>query len=137
MTTTPTAILDQLAAIHTHLTDFELPAVASVHVAASTAAQQQVSVQLACPEPSELAHGLLAWADTLTQVTARAWRVPQGDSVQLSVTGLLPHGVSVEVYGGLWEAYHGPGADLPPGATTTIPLNALRHTATTRETSTR
>ena len=121
--------VELLAAIHTHLTEFELPPIASVNVASSTS-PPQVSVQLACQEPPAIAAALLAWADTLTQVTAHAWRVPRGDSVHLSVTGLLPHGVSVLVYGGLWDTHHPLGADLPPGVSTTLPLTALRHTAT-------
>jgi hypothetical protein len=85
---------DLLAAIGAHLTEFELPASASVHVTASLSAPQ-VTVQLTCHEPSAIAQGLLAWADTLAEVTARAWRVPRGDSVHLSVTGLWPRGASV------------------------------------------
>ena len=93
--------IDSLHAIHTHLGEFELPPIASIHINTSTSAPQ-ISVQLACQEPPAIAVALLAWADTITDVTAHAWRVPHGDSVQLSVTGLLPYGVSVEVYGGLW-----------------------------------
>ncbi|MGH3673824.1 MAG: hypothetical protein ACRDSH_24855 [Pseudonocardiaceae bacterium] len=123
-----TTTVELLAAIHTHLIEFELPPVASVNVASSTSSPQ-VSVQLACHEPPAVAAALLAWADTLTEVTAHAWRVPRGDSVHLSVTGLLPHGTSVLVYAGLGDTHH-LGADLPPGASTTITLTALRHTAT-------
>lgn len=131
---TPT--VDLLAAIHTHLTEFELDPVASVNVAASPS-PPQVSVQLACHEPPAIAAALLAWADTLTQVTAHAWRVPRGNSVHLSVTGLLPHGTSVLVYAGPGDTHHHLGADLPPGASTTLPLTALRHTATVTEATTR
>jgi hypothetical protein len=70
--------------------------------------------------------------DTLTQVTAEAWRLPRGDSVHVSVTGLLPGGASVWIYGGLWATHRGLGADLAPNATT-IPLAALRHAATIEE----
>jgi hypothetical protein len=93
----------------------------------------QVTVQLACHEPSTIAQGLLAWADTLTKVTTQAWRVPRSDSVHLSVTGLLPGGASVLVYSGLRATHHGLGTDLSPNATTTIPLAALRHAATVEE----
>jgi hypothetical protein len=124
---TPTVEL--LTAIHTHLTDFELPPIASVNVASSTS-PPQVSVQLACHEPPAIAAALLAWADTLTEVTAHAWRVPRGDSVHLSVTGLLHHGAPVLVYDGLWDTHHHLGADLPPGARSTLPLTTLRHTTT-------
>jgi hypothetical protein len=129
-----TSTVDLLAAIGTHLTEFALPPVASVHVTAAMSAPQ-VTVQLACREPSAVAGGLLAWADTLTEVSAEVWRVPRGDAVHLSVTGLLPCGAAVLVYGGLAATPRGLGADLAPNATTTIPLAALRHTATAQEMS--
>jgi hypothetical protein len=124
--------IDLLTALRAHLAEFELPAIASVHVAASISAPQ-VTVQLACHEPSAIAQGLLTWADTLTGVTAAAWRIPRGGSVHLSVTGLLPGDASVQVYGGLWGIHCGLGADLAPDATTTIPLAALRHATTIKE----
>jgi hypothetical protein len=123
---------DLLTAISTHLTEFKLPAIASVHVTASMSGPQ-VTVQLACRGPSGIAQGLLAWANTLTEVTAEAWRVPRGDSVHLSVTGLLPGDVTVLVYGGVGVTDHGLGADLTPDAATTIPLAALRHAVTVEE----
>ncbi|MGH3846203.1 MAG: hypothetical protein ACRDZY_11660 [Acidimicrobiales bacterium] len=129
MTTTTS---DLLAALCAHLAAFELPAIASIHVCLSA---PQVTVQLADHEPSAIAQGLLAWADTVTEITAQAWRVPAGDSVHLSVTGRLASGACVLVYGGLWTHHSGPGADLAPDATTTIPLAALRHTATGEEVS--
>lgn len=124
-----TTTVDLLAALCAHLAEFELPAIASVHTVASTSAPQ-VTVQLACHAPSAVAWALLAWADTLTEVTGRAWRVPRGDSVHLSVTGLLPDGATVLVYGGLWGRNRSLGADLAPDATKSIPLAALRHAAT-------
>jgi hypothetical protein len=127
-----TTTIDLLADLCAHLAAFELPAIASVHVVASLPAPQ-VTVQLACHQPSAIAQGLLAWADTLTEVTAEAWRVPQGDSVHLSVTGFLPCGVSVLVYGSLWATHRGLGTDLAPDATTTILLPTLRHAATIEE----
>jgi FtsP/CotA-like multicopper oxidase with cupredoxin domain len=123
-----TITVDLLAAVCAHLAEFELPAIASVHVGAVSSAPQ-VTVQLACHELSAIAQGLLAWADTVTQVTAQACRVPEGDSVHLSVTGLLPGGASILVYGGLWLTHRGLGADLALDATTTIPLPTLRHAA--------
>ncbi|HEY6422933.1 MAG TPA: hypothetical protein VIY28_06730 [Pseudonocardiaceae bacterium] len=127
-----TTIGDLLADLCAHLADFELPAIASIHVSRSA---PQVTVQLAHHDPSAIAHGLLAWADALTEITAQAWRVPQGDSVHLSVTGLLASGASVLVYGGLWAQHSGLGTDLAPDATTTIPLAELRHAATVEEVS--
>jgi hypothetical protein len=73
---------------------------------------------------------LLVWADTLTQVSVEAWRVPNGASVHLSITGQLPGGASLRVYGGIPHTQHGPGADLDPGTATTLLPSALRlHTS--------
>jgi hypothetical protein len=127
-----TTAVDLLAAINTHLTEFELPPIASVQVVAAMTAPQ-VTVQLTSHDLGDTARALLAWADTLTDVAAEAWRVPQGDSVLLSVTGLLREAASVRVYSGLPVTDCGQGADLAPGATTTIPLTMLRHTATIQE----
>lgn len=129
-----TNTVDLLVALCAHLAEFELPAIASVHAAASISAPQ-VTVQLACHESSVIARELLAWADTLTEVTAQVWRVPRSDSVHPSVSGLLPDGASVLVYGGLWTSNRGLGVDVAPDATTTIPLAALRHAATDVEAS--
>jgi hypothetical protein len=78
---------------------------------------------------------LLAWADTLTEVSAQAWRVPQGETVHLSVTGLLPGGAAVRVYGAMPITDCRPAADLAPNATTTVPLVILRHLATSGQTT--
>ena len=126
-----TSTFDLLTAISTHLGAFDLPAIASVHVSASLPGPQ-IAVQLSCPGPTNLAQGLLTWADTLTHITAEAWRVSQGDSVHLSLTGLLPDGTSVLVYGGLPACRDEHGTDLAPGATT-LPLAALRHAVITQE----
>jgi hypothetical protein len=124
-----TATVDLLDAIRTHLVEFELPAISSVHVTASLFAPQVV-VQLVGYELPEIAGALLAWADTLVGVTVEAWRVSQGGYLHLSVTGRPTDGSCVEVYGGLRFIERGLGADLAPNATTTIPLAALRHAAT-------
>jgi len=126
-------IVDLLAAISTHLAAFELPPVASIHITAGVSAPQ-VTVQLTHRDSAALAQGLLAWADTLTQVTAHKWRVPHGDPVLLSITGSLPDATVVLVYGGLPANRGELDADLCPG-TTTLPLAALRHAATTQEAS--
>jgi hypothetical protein len=89
----------------------------------------QVSVQLATHNLPEIATGLLAWADTLTEITTEAWRVPRGDSLHLSVAGRLSGGVLVEVYGGLAFTEHGIGRDLAPGSRKTVSLAALRERA--------
>jgi hypothetical protein len=124
--------VELLAALCAHLAEFELPAIASVHVDTALAAPR-VTVQLTCHQPPAIAQELLAWADTLTDVTAQSWRAPRDDSVHLSVTGLLPCGASVLVYGGVWGTHRDLGADLAPEATTTIPLSMLRQAATIEE----
>jgi hypothetical protein len=127
-----TTTVDLLAAIGAHLAEFGLPPIASVLVTAAISAPQ-VTVQLANHDPAAMAGGLLAWADTLTQVTAQARRVPRGESVHLSVTGLCSDGASVLVYGAMAVPGHGLGADLVPDACMPIPLGALRHATTLRE----
>jgi hypothetical protein len=124
-----TSTVDVLAALDTHLVEFELPPIASVHVIAALPAPQ-VTVQLCWREPSTIALGLLAWVDTLTEVSAEIWRIPRSDSVHLSVTGLLPGGATVQIYGGMRITDRSLGADLAPDATRTVPLATLRHLAT-------
>src|SRR5947209_6714671 len=127
-----TTTVDLLAAITTHLAEFELPATASVHVAERMSGPQ-VTVQLSCRTPSAIAQELLAWADTLTDVSAEAWRVPRAHSVHLSVTGRLPGSTAVLVYGGLPATHCALATDLAADATATIPLAALRHTVSEGE----
>jgi len=125
--TTAVALLD---AIRAHLAEFELPQLCSVHASIHG---PNVSAQLCCQDAPELAAGLLAWADTLAEPAAEAWRVPDGDSVHLSVTGRLPGGVSVHVYGAMPFTARGPGGDLAPGATAPVLLATLRHVTTPGE----
>jgi hypothetical protein len=122
-----TSTVDALAELCAHLAEFELPGITSVHVADCRPAPA-VTVQLSCREPSAIAAGLLAWADT--QATAQAWRVPRGDSVHVSVTGLLPSGASARVYRGLRNTDCFLGAGLKPGITTAVSLATLRYLAT-------
>jgi hypothetical protein len=129
MTTTAVALLDSIRA---HLTEFKLPDLYSVNVTRSFSGPN-VSAQLACHTPPQITGALLAWADTLTDVTTEAWRVPRGDCVHLSVIGQLPGGVSVRVYGGMAFTKHGVGADLAPDASKTVPLAVLRERATVGE----
>jgi hypothetical protein len=121
--------VDLLAALGVHLAEFELAPIASVHVVPAMSGPQ-VTVQLSCHGPSALAWGLLALAGTLTEVSAEAWRVPEGESVHLAVTGLLPGGAAVRVHGGMLVTDRSLGADLAFGATRTLPLATLRHLAT-------
>jgi hypothetical protein len=127
-----TTVIDLLDALRTHLNDFELPPPCSVHLA-TYSGRPQVSLQLATHHLPEIAGGLLAWADTLTETTAEAWRVRRGDSLHLTVTGRLSEGIQVQVYGSLPFTEHGIGADLVPGASTTVSWAVLRERATPGE----
>jgi hypothetical protein len=125
--------VDLLDAISTHLAAFELPAFASVHVATAIPGEEAITVQLGCHDLPEIASALLSWADTLTAVTAQAWRVPSGHSVHLSVTGQLTRGARIRVYAAMPFTGRGIGADLAPDTTATILLAALRHVPALRE----
>jgi transposase len=129
---TTAELLDCLRA---HLTDFELPQPCSVHLTPSLNTQS-VTTQLAHRTPAQTGSALLAWADTLTEVTAEAWRAPNGHDVHLSVTGRLPGGAPIRVYAGVEFTEHGIGADLAPGASTTMPLTKLRFPPTPRKVTT-
>jgi hypothetical protein len=125
-----TTVVVLLDCLRVHLAEFELPQLGSVHV---TRYEPSVTAQLACHTPPQTASGLLAWADTLTDVTTQAWRVPRGDSVHLSVLGQLPGGIGVRVYGAVPFTSHEIGADLTPNACTTVTLAVLRELATAGE----
>ncbi|MBV8541236.1 MAG: hypothetical protein JO063_15760 [Pseudonocardiales bacterium] len=124
--------VDLLDVTRAHLTAFELPQLYSVNVVTAVGGPT-VTAQLAAHHSPEIDISLLAWADTLTDVTAEAWRVPSGDSIHLSVIGRLPGDVTIRVYGGLPFTPHGIGADLAPDASTTVPLVVLRHLGTPGE----
>ena len=125
---------DLLDTVRAHLVTFELPPLYSVTVI-TTSDRPTVSAQLAAHHPPQIATGLLAWADTLTNVTTEAWRVPSGDSVHLSVIGRLPDGVTIRVYGGMAFTEHGIGADLAPDASRIVPWALLRARAILGEVS--
>jgi hypothetical protein len=129
---TATDLLDSLRA---HLAEFELPDLYSVNVTKSFSGPS-VTAQLACHTPPQTGSALLAWADTLADVTAEAWRVPSGQDVHLSVIGRLSGGASIRVYAGVVFTEHGIGADLPPDTSTTVPLATLRQQLTLGKTTT-
>jgi len=91
-----------LAAIHDHLNTFELPEPWGITVHGEPAyGQDTVRVQLRGGSLPCVASVLLAWADTLTDVTAQTWRVPDGYSVHLSIHGRLTDGTPVTVFDGV------------------------------------
>jgi hypothetical protein len=115
-----------LATLTEHLTSYDLP-----HRIASTAVHREitghsVTVQLDYRALPDLATALLAWADTLTEVTAEAWRVPSGCALHLSIRGQLADGSPVTVYGGLDHTTHMFGPYLNPGDHQALPLALLR-----------
>jgi hypothetical protein len=118
-----------------HLADFELPKLRSAYVTTSFS-EANMTAQLACHTPSQIGSALLTWAATLTDVTAEAWRVPRGDRVHLCVTGRLPTGTPIQLYAPMTFAEHGIGAELAPGARTTLPLAALQAPLTPRQATT-
>ena len=91
-----------LTSIRDHLATFELPEPwnVSVHTSAFHS-REQIAVHLDSSTLPITASALLTWADTLTSITAEAWRVPDGSSVHLAVRGRLEDGTTVEVFGGV------------------------------------
>ena len=124
--------VDLLDSVRTHFVDFELPALWSIDITAS-ATGPSVSVQLASHQRHDIASGLLTWADTLSEVTAEAWRIPSGEFVHLSVIGRLSDGATVRVYGGVPFTGLNVGVELAPDVHITIPLAVLRAKATLGE----
>ena len=119
--TTPVDLLDTFRA---HLASFKLPAVCSVTVNTGEDGPE-ITVRLACYEPPQIAAALLAWADTLTEITVEAWRVPSGDYVYLSLIGQLTADIGVRLYGAMAFAGRGLGGDLAPDARRPVPLAVL------------
>jgi hypothetical protein len=71
-----------------------------------------------------VAGGLLTWADSVTEVTAEAWRPSTGTDVHLSVSGMVG-GVSVRAFDAApFDAAVFTG--LQPGQRGSIPLQRLR-----------
>ncbi|HEV7980850.1 hypothetical protein [Amycolatopsis sp.] len=111
-----------LDTIRDHLDLYDLPPVAAVDV---TTGYKPVTVMLEAFDLPAVASGLLAWADTLDQVTASLWRVSDRPSVHLSITGRMASGVPVRV----WSAVAFSEAifpDLPSGSRQEMPVFVLR-----------
>jgi hypothetical protein len=113
-----------LAAIGEHLAAFELAAPASVEVR-TIASDGPVSVQLDQLGLPAVAAELLAWADTLTDVSAHAWRTHGGDSVHLRLLGRLTDGTGVRVYDSV-PAGEVASLGLDPNSQCPITLGRLR-----------
>jgi hypothetical protein len=120
----------------THLTHHQLPPPASLAVLTTEDGHSEVTVQLCSCTLPELAADLLTWADSLTTVTATAWRPPHGELVHLSITSTLTGAArtaELDVFGG---ADYDPVllADLAPDARRTVPLAHLRTWASSTST---
>ncbi|GDY32996.1 hypothetical protein [Gandjariella thermophila] len=115
-------MLALLEVIRAHLAAY--PVAAPVNVSADVF-DGLVSVQLGETGLSAVAEGLLSWADTLTDCTAEAWRVPHGNSVHLLINGRAAAAVAVRIYGAVaYDPAIFPG--LAPGDRQALPLDRLR-----------
>ncbi len=112
-----------LDAIRDHLDLHVLGPVASVNV---TSGPDPIWVQLgARRELPEVASALVTWAETLDEVSAQIWRTPAGTSVHLIVSGRMPCGVPVRVYGAV-DFSEDLFLDLPAGSRQDMPVFVLR-----------
>lgn len=123
---THNTLIRLLGAIRDHLAVAE-PAgeIASIQAENSYLDGDVISVHLRGGTLPELAGSLLGWAYTLGSPTVTAWRVPDGGSVHLTVTGQLVDD-AVEVYGGVPHDPDVFGADLQPGGRYRVALDVLR-----------
>jgi hypothetical protein len=114
-----------LVAVGEHLGGFALDEPVLVTVRTS-AVGPRGTVQLSGVSLPGLASRLLAWADTLDNATATAWRpsCPDDDVVQLEVYGRLTDGTPVKVFGGLVDGPDVPG--LTPGHRVRLSWSLLR-----------
>ncbi|HYQ66719.1 hypothetical protein [Actinophytocola sp.] len=123
---TTTTMIRLLHSIRGHLTTHRLPAeIASIKVDTDMINGDHVVVHLWAVQLPALAAALLDWADTLTAISATAWRPPGGHSVHLSITGRLADETAVEVYGGVDYTDELFG-DLQPGGRQSVALPILR-----------
>ena len=111
-----------LDSIRDHLDLYDLPPSAAVDV---TTGHKPVTVMLETFDLPVVASGLLAWADTLDQVTASLWRVPDRPSVHLSITGCMSSGVPVRVWSAVTFSER-LFPDLPVGPRQEMPVFLLR-----------
>jgi hypothetical protein len=99
-----------LASVGEHLGGFELHEPVMVTVRACSAGPLG-TIQLSGESLPGLASELLAWADTLDNVTTTAWcpAYPDDDQVFLEIRGTLTDHTPVKVFGGLFDGPHVPG----------------------------
>lgn len=141
-TTSPTigATLVQAATLLVaHLADHALPEPVSLTVT-TRAGHAEVTAQLPSATVPTVTLGLLTWADTLSAVTATAWRTPERDRVHLAITSTLATStgtLELHVFGG---ANHDPlplaDLNLEPDERRTVSLEQLRTWAANASTTT-
>ncbi len=126
--TNPDAFVRLLGSVREHLAAFRDGAdIASVQIACDSIYGEHAVIQLRTGQLADLAAGLLGWADTITSVSAEAWRPPTGTSVHLTVTGRLLHDSTlVKVYSGVPYTADVFGADLQPDGRQSLGLSVLR-----------
>jgi hypothetical protein len=90
-----------------------------------------IAVQLSHDDLPGLAAGLVAWAETLTNVVAAAWRFRYGDNVHLRITGQLHDAIWIEVYGAVAYTDTLLGTELQRDSRLPLTLDDLRSWAVT------
>jgi hypothetical protein len=124
MTTTRT-FLSLLDSFRDHLAAFDLPEPITVDIdRRPLTGWEHICVHLDVRGLGSVSSDLTAWADTLTDVRATAWRPPAGDSVHLAVHGCTADGTTIRVYSGV--PYDSNRFDLQPGERDAITLGTLR-----------
>lgn len=125
--TTNTRLSGLLAAVAEHLAVFaDVPMPVLVNTYAGWCKEEPVTFQLDCETTlSELSRSMLAWADTLTGVTASVYRYERadGDRMHLYVYGQLTDGTKVAVYG---AADYLPAVELESGTRRPLDLAQLQ-----------
>lgn len=131
---TPADMARLLDVLRDHLAFRPVPAgIASAEVVTDLLREPRAAVQLSGFDLPAVSAGLLAWADTLTEVTATAWRPSGGTTVHLVVTGRLGGGLAVKVYGCVPHTTDVFGSDLQPDGRQSVALGVLRAWATAGE----
>jgi hypothetical protein len=124
--TNPVVFVRLLGSIREHLTACPLAfPLVSVRAGCDMTHGDHVTVHLAAGRLADLADALLGWAGTLTGITVTAWRPPHGQTVHLTLTGLLHDSTRVIVFGGVvyTDTIFG---DLQPEGRQGVALSILR-----------
>jgi hypothetical protein len=102
MTTTAMTLLHTATMLAAHLAHHAVPEPASLTVTTRND-HSEITTQLRSHTVPTVAADLLAWADTLSAVTTKAWRPPAGDRIHLSLTSTLTSPTSaaeLHIFGG-------------------------------------